>query len=141
MPLATRTTGGVNGFVLLSGGSAYTSAPTVSVNAAAGSGATVVAVMGGTVVRDLQIVNPGAGYTGVTLSFAGGGGTGVAATASAYTGTIRPMSFIKGRFNDVYGFDGMGRGIRWDGAATSAVPVGLVKPVRGPSLTYGTTAN
>jgi len=141
MPLATRTTGGVNSFVLLTGGSGYTSAPTVSVNAAAGSGATVVAVMAGTVVRDLQIVNSGAGYTGVTLSFAGGGGTGAAATASAYTGSLRPMAFLKGRFNDVYGFDGMGRGIRWDGAATSAVPVGLVKPARGPSLTYGTTAN
>jgi hypothetical protein len=141
MQLAARTTGGVNSFMLLSGGSGYTSSPTVSVNAATGSGATVVAVMGGTVVKDLQVISSGSGYSGVTLSFSGGGGTGAAATASVYTGSLRPMSLLKGRFNDVYGFDGMGRGIRWDGSATAAVPVGIAKPVRGPSLTYGTTAN
>lgn len=60
-------------------------------------------------------------------------GTGAAATAASAASALRPMSFFKGRFGTVYGVDGMGRGIRWDGGS-SAYPIGLHKPA-APGVT------
>jgi hypothetical protein len=70
--------------------------------------------------------------TGEAILYAAG--TGAAATAYAYTGPLRPMTFFKGRFGDVYGVDGMGRGIRWTGGTASASPLGLHKPAIGPRV-------
>lgn len=69
------------------------------------------------------------------------GGTGAAATAFAYTGPLRPISFFKGRFNDVYGVDGMGRGFRWNGTDAAVEKIGIVKPAVGPSVVASTAAN
>lgn len=66
-------------------------------------------------------------------------GTGAAATAFAYTGTLQPLSFFKGRQNVVYGVDGMGRGIRWDTSANTTYPIGLAKPAATVSLTANST--
>ncbi|MBV9083823.1 MAG: flagellar hook-basal body complex protein, partial [Acidobacteriaceae bacterium] len=70
-PSATVTTGG----------SGYTSAPTVTISGGGGSGATAVAQLSGGVVTGITITNPGTGYTSVpTISFSGGGGAGASAT-------------------------------------------------------------
>lgn len=66
-------------------------------------------------------------------------GTGAAATAFAYTGSLRPISFFKGRFKDLYGVDGMGRGFRWNGQDASVERIGLVKPAVGPVITASST--
>lgn len=40
-------------------------------------------------------------------------GAGATAKAYAYTDALRPMTFFRGRYNDIYGVDGMGRGIAY----------------------------
>lgn len=40
-------------------------------------------------------------------------GDGATAKAYAYTGALRPLTFFRGRYNDIYGVDGMGRGIAY----------------------------
>jgi hypothetical protein len=47
------------------------------------------------------------------------------------------MTFFKGRMNDMYGVDGMGRGLRWDGDTATAEPIGISKPAIGPVITTG----
>lgn len=128
--LLTRATRGLVEVRLTTGGSGYTSTPTVTVNGAAASTASVTALMAGTRVESLIIAVPGSGYTqSPTIAFSGGGGTGASAVAVSAAATFRPMSFFKGRFGTVYGVDGMGRGIRWDGV--TAKPIGLHKPAIG----------
>lgn len=139
--IGTRQLGGLVKAVLTAGGTGYTSAPTVNV-AGSGTGASVIAVMAGTVVKEVLILKPGTGYSSATLSFVGAGGTGADATAAVYTGsTINPVCFFKGRFNDVYGVDGTGRGFRWNGTAAAVQAIGLAKPGKGPAITAGTTAS
>ena len=68
--------------VLTTGGSGYTSAPTVSFTGGGGSGATAAAFITNGVVIGFRMLSLGSGYTSapaVTLS--GGGGTGASATA------------------------------------------------------------
>ncbi|NBW52295.1 MAG: hypothetical protein EBR49_19815, partial [Betaproteobacteria bacterium] len=92
--------------------------------------------MAGTMVESVVVAVQGQGYTGnPQVQFSGGGGTGAAATAYAYTGPLQPMTFFKGRSPDLYGVDGMGRGLRWDGALGVAEPIGLHKPSVGPAVT------
>lgn len=66
------------------GGSAYTSAPTVSLSGGGGSGATGTAYLDGTGQVDrVEIDNPGSDYTSApSISFAGGDGTGAAASVT-----------------------------------------------------------
>lgn len=66
-------------------------------------------------------------------------GTGAAATAYAYVGPLRPISFFKGRFSDLYGVDGMGRGFRWNGTDAAVEQIGVNKPAVGPSLAASST--
>lgn len=132
--LAARTAGGIVRLQVTSGGSGYSSVPSVTINGSAAVTAAATVLMAGTKVESVILTNPGAGYTsGPTVSFSGGGGSGAAATAYRHTGALRPMSFLKGRFGTVYGVDGMGRGIRWDGGS-SAYPIGLHKPA-APGVT------
>ena len=65
-----------------SGGSGYTSAPTVTVSGGGGYGATAVATINAQgQVTGVTLTNPGTNYTGApTFTFSGGGGTGAAAT-------------------------------------------------------------
>jgi hypothetical protein len=134
--LLTRATRGLVEVRLTTGGSGYTSTPTVTVNGAAATTATVTALMAGTRVESLIITNPGAGYTqSPTIAFGSGSASAVAVSASS---TFRPMSFFKGRFGTVYGVDGMGRGIRWDGV--TAKPIGLHKPAIGAVTATAATA-
>ena len=138
--LSSRTTGGVVAINLVTGGSQYTAAPTVSISGGSGTGCTAICHMAGTRVESVVIVNQGTGYTSApTITLNAATGSGAVAEAKVYAGSLRPMNFFQGRFGDVYGVDGMGRGIRWDNAATTAEPIGLVKPASAPSVSSGTT--
>lgn len=142
MQIGSRTTGGVVQIRVTSGGKDYPSPPTVNINGGGGTGASAVAVMSGTRVDSVFVTNQGTGYTGSpTISFSHATGTGAAATAFAYTGPLKPISFFKGRFQDVYGVDGMGRGFRWNGEDATVEKIGVAKPAIGPSVTTvsGTT--
>ena len=112
------------------GGAGYSGTPTVDIVGGGGTGATAVAQMAGTVVQAVVIGNAGTKYaTPPTVSFSGGGGAGAAATATdlAYAGTS-PLCMFKGRFNDLYGVDGYGRGFRWDGDTPQLEPLGITRP-------------
>lgn len=76
--------GGVSPLLdLTSGGSGYTSAPTVTISGGSGSGATVTATVSSPGVGSVAVITGGAGYgPAPTVVFSGGGGTGAAATAN-----------------------------------------------------------
>ncbi len=137
--LSSRTSGGIVRAAVATGGSGYTAPPSITVSGGGGTGATVVAVMAGTRVAELLIRSQGTGFTTApTLAFSGGGGTGAAGTAYVQSGQ-KYLTFFRGRNGDVYGVDGMGRGIRWDGAAASAQPIGVAQPAVGPTITQSST--
>ncbi len=123
------------------GGAGYSGAPTVSFSGGGGTGAAGVAQMAGTVVQAVVLTNAGTGYTGApTVAISGGSGSGAAATASvlAFAGT-RPVTFFKGRWNDLYGVDGYGRGFRWDGETPSLEPLGISRPASFAAPTGSTS--
>jgi hypothetical protein len=80
------STAGVGSILLTSGGSGYTSAPTVNITPPNnGTQATAQAVISGGAVVYVLVTNPGAGYSAPTLpgiTFSGGGGSGAAATVA-----------------------------------------------------------
>ncbi len=134
--LASRQSGAVVSISLSTGGSGYTSQPSVSLSGGGGTGAVAVAHMAGTQIDSIVLTAGGTGYTSnPTVTISGGSGAGAAATAYAHTATRRPASFVRSRFNDMYVFDGAGRGLRWDGTANKMQPVGIQKPALGPVVT------
>ena len=75
---------GVSEVRITSGGSGYTTAPTVSITGGGGTGATAQAVVSGGAVTSVFVLTAGTGYTSnPSVAFTGGGGSGVAATAVA----------------------------------------------------------
>jgi hypothetical protein len=77
--------GALGGVVVVSGGSGYTSAPTVIITPASDNTPTTPAVAAATVengqVTGITLTTTGAGYTpGATVTFSGGGGSGAVAT-------------------------------------------------------------
>jgi len=91
LPAATANLNGVTGVTLLTGGTGYTTPPTVTLSAPKGGGiqATAAATISGGVVTVISITNPGSGYTAApTVKIAGGGGTGATATATITLGTV-----------------------------------------------------
>ncbi|MEW5828724.1 MAG: multicopper oxidase domain-containing protein [Chloroflexota bacterium] len=86
-------TGAVTDILLESGGSGFTTAPTVSISSAVmgGTGATATATISGSVAT-VQVTNGGSGYTApVTVEFTGGGGAGATGVA-----TVSPTGFVTG---------------------------------------------
>lgn len=82
----------VAGINITSGGSGYTSAPTVTISGGGGTGATAKANLAGGAVASIVITNPGSGFTSApTVSFSGGGGAGAAATAVVSTASTSPQ--------------------------------------------------
>ena len=78
-----------------SGGTGYTSAPTVTVS---GDATATTTVLNGKVVR-ISLINKGSGYTSApTVTFSGGGGTGAEATAIIEAGfsvnANKPTNFV-----------------------------------------------
>ena len=66
----------------LSGGSGYSSAPTISFTGGDGTGAAATATESGGAVTGITITSGGSGYTSApTMVFSGGGGSGASATA------------------------------------------------------------
>ena len=72
---AANLNGKIYNAILTSGGSGYTSAPTVEI-VGDGTGATATATVIGGVVTAINITNNGSGYTLGELTITGGGGTG-----------------------------------------------------------------
>jgi hypothetical protein len=166
--VAHLRSGRVESVVITSGGTGYTSSPAVTINPVSVA-ATISSVTAGTDSATITLDSPAAttfsriaaGTYGATITsfsnatqlvvgttaFGTGAatlyaaGTGAAATAFAYTGPLRPISFFKGRFNDVYGVDGMGRGFRWNGSDAAVEKLGLVKPAVGPAITASSSAS
>lgn len=135
--LAQRRSGQVVSISMTTGGSGYTAPPTVTFSGGGGTGAVGVAHMAGTLVESVVITNGGTGYTSAPTVILSGT---AAATASVYAGDVVPSSFVRSRFNDLYVFDGMGRGLRWDGSASTMQPIGLQKPYKGPTVSIASTA-
>jgi hypothetical protein len=89
-------------FTIVSGGSAYSTAPTVSINPAIinnGSSASLTAVLTANAISSITINNAGSGYkVGQTLAFSGGGGSGAnisIATVGTY-GNILTFTITSG---------------------------------------------
>ncbi|SDB54427.1 Phage tail tube, TTP, lambda-like [Pseudomonas sp. NFACC13-1] len=81
--------GTVSSIEISSGGTGYTSAPTVALTGGGGTGATATASISGGAVTGITITNPGSGYTSVpTVAFTGGAGSGAAATAELGDGGL-----------------------------------------------------
>lgn len=71
----------VGAITITSGGSGYTSAPTVVITSPKGTGATATATVSGGAVVSVAVTDGGQNYTDPpTISFSGGGGTGATAT-------------------------------------------------------------
>ena len=136
MQIGSRPVGGVVTITVTTGGTGYASAPVVAISGGGGTGASAYAHMAGTLVESVAILNGGSSYTSVpTISFAGGSGTSAAAVATIAPMTVAPISFFKGRYGDVYGVDGMGRGLRWNSIDAAVEQIGLMKPASGPAVT------
>ena len=114
---ATVATGMVTKIVV-SGGTGYTSAPSVYITGGGGSGATATAALTPQPVASIKVTNGGSGYPPApTVTLTGGGGTGATATATlgVVTGititspgtnyTTAPLVTISGAIS---GVDGIG---------------------------------
>ena len=85
----------VGSVAITSGGSGYSSEPTVAITGGGGTGATAVATVANGVVTGVTVTNEGSGYTSApTISFTGAGGSG--ATATAYVGYVQSISVTAG---------------------------------------------
>jgi predicted phage tail protein len=73
---------------LTSGGSGYTSVPSVSISGGGGAGAKAYATISGGVVTAITVSNSGTGYTAApSVSIVGGGGSGAVANTASVTYT------------------------------------------------------
>lgn len=82
--LKPKPAGSISALTVVTGGTGYTSVPTVTITDAAGVGVAVTAILTDGVVTGFTIDSPGNDYVAPTVTITGGGGTG--ATASAATG-------------------------------------------------------
>lgn len=138
MLLGARTSQSVVTVSVLAGGSGYTAPPSVTFSS---GGASAIAMLAGTAIDSVRVVSGGTGYTAApTVSFSGGGGTGASAVAFVSGATIAPLSFFRGRNGDVYGVDGAGRGIRWNGSDAAVERIGLARPAVPPAVTASSNA-
>ena len=96
---ATISAGVVTSIAVTSGGTGYTSAPTISFTGGGGTGATATATVSvAGVVNSIAVTSGGIGYTSApTVSFTGGGGgTGATATAAVSDGAITGIAVTSG---------------------------------------------
>lgn len=127
MIVATRTTGNVVKVDVTTGGASYLSGATLA--------GAVVNTAGGVIQNVVVTGAVSASATSVNAAT----GSGAIISAKTYGGPRRRMSFFQGRFGEVYGVDGMGRGIRI--ANNTAVPIGIAKPHNKPAITSATTGS
>lgn len=96
---AVLSGGAITALNLSSGGTGYTSAPSISIVAAAGdtgTGATATTVLSGAPVLTVTLGNGGSGYVSPQVNFTGGGGTGATATATVSGGVITGITLTSG---------------------------------------------
>ena len=77
----TGAVGAILSVTVNTGGTGYTSAPTVAFTGG-GTGATATATVVAGAVTAVTVTSPGFNYTGTGVTFTGGGGTGATATAT-----------------------------------------------------------
>lgn len=96
--------GSVTGIIMLTGGTGYTSAPSVSFTGGGGTGATATATVSGGSVVHVRVSAGGSGYTSAPTVVFTGGGASVDATATAYITTQRIQADCGDfRFTDISG--------------------------------------
>lgn len=54
--------------------------------------------------------------------------------------TAAPMTFARGRYGDIYGVNGLGRGFRWDGVTANVEQIGITAPASKPTITASATS-
>ena len=89
---------GVLGHIdLISGGTSYATAPTVSFTGGGGTGAAATATVVGGAVTAVTITNYGTGYTSTpTVGFSGGGGSGASAIAILGGTAVGSVNIVNG---------------------------------------------
>ena len=102
---------GVGSVTITTGGSGYTSAPTVTFSGGGGSVAAGTAVLTSGAVTSVTLTNAGTGYTSApTVSFSGGGGSGAAGTSVMFN-ALFILNGVNANIGDLNSF----------GAGTSAI--------------------
>jgi hypothetical protein len=126
---ANPNAGQVTALNVTSGGSGYTSAPTVAFTGGGGTGAAATASIGQTgTVTSVTITNGGTGYTTApTIGFTGGGGSGAVASSSLASGVYYGQVFLITSFG------------RSPAGARSMAQMEAVLPVRGMASTGALT--
>lgn len=137
--------GVITGIAVTSGGTAYTSAPTVVISGGGGTGATATATVSlAGVVTSIAVTSGGTGYTStLTISFTGGGGgTGAAANATVSTGAITSITITSGGTGytsaPTISFTGGGGGT--GAAATATIAAGAITSIAVTSGGTGYTS-
>ena len=88
--------GVITGIAVNSGGTGYTSAPTVVISGGGGTGATATATVANGEITGITVDSDGTGYTSPpTISFTGGGGSGATASVSV-AGVITGIAVTSG---------------------------------------------
>jgi uncharacterized repeat protein (TIGR01451 family) len=91
----SQITGNVTAISIASGGSGYTTAPTVTFANGGGTGATATATITGGAVTSITVTTGGSGYTSnPTVVFSGGGGGTGAIANSTITGSVSQLTLI-----------------------------------------------
>lgn len=92
----TLSSGAVASIAVDSGGTGYSSAPTVAIIGGGGTGATATATISAQ-VASVTVTNGGSGYSSSpTVTFTGGGGSGAAATANLSAGAVASLTITSG---------------------------------------------
>jgi hypothetical protein len=130
--------GQLSALSLTSGGTGYTTAPTVAITGGGGSGAIATATVSGGVVTGFSITNAGTGYTSTpTVALTGGNGTG--AVASAVMGSGDDFVLPNGR--TWFLFDGYVSDFPFDFAANTVVTTAATIQRSGGSAWIRKTTN
>ena len=83
----------IGGLTMTSGGTGYTSTPTVSFTGGGGAGATALAILTSGSVASVTVTDGGSGFTGTpTLTVSGGAGNGATLTAILTAGVITSVT-------------------------------------------------
>jgi FtsP/CotA-like multicopper oxidase with cupredoxin domain len=94
---ATAQVLGVTSIGVTTGGTGYTSAPTVMISGGGGKGAAATAAVSGGLVTVVTVTDGGTSYTSPpTVFFTGGGGSGATATATVTPGIVTGIKVTSG---------------------------------------------
>lgn len=126
----------ITGFNITNYGVGYTSAPTVTITDATGTGAVATAQIGTSTITAINVANGGSGYVSPQLSFSGGGGgSGVSAVPTVVGGVITAVTVITPGF----GYTAVPNIVVSDPAGTGASLTAVLSgsPLTGLTITNG----